>query len=173
MSLLLDTADRGAALVTNSYTSVPYAVAANGRGTLAVNAVTPARNFVFYLSSPGNGYILESGSALGNFGFLDAQIGVPFTSYSGSDYLGGTVFPVDDSPITLTSQIVLQDGLLSGNLSGNYALDTSTGRMEASVSQNIFGGTGLVMYLVSPTKLVVMGNSVNSVNSQVAWLQTF
>jgi hypothetical protein len=41
------------------------------------------------------------------------------------------------------------------------------------VSQNIFGGTGLVMYLVSPTKLVVMGNSVNSVNSQIAWLQTY
>jgi len=173
VSLLLDTADRGTPLVTNSYTGVPYTVAANGRGTLAINAVTPARNFVFYLSSPGNGYILESGSTFGNFGFLDAQIGVPFTSYSGADYVGGTVFPVDDSPITLTSQIVLQGGLLSGNLTGNYALDTSTGRMEASVSQNIFGGTGLVMYLVSPTKLVVMGNSVNSVNSQIAWLQTY
>ena len=45
--------------------------------------------------------------------------------------------------------------------------------MVGAVSRNILGGTGLVMYVVSPQKLVVIGDANNSINSQLAWLFKF
>ena len=45
--------------------------------------------------------------------------------------------------------------------------------MEASVTRNILGGSGLIIYVVSPSKLVVMGDGVLSDNSANAWLRPY
>ena len=128
---------------------------------------------MLYLDGPASGYLLEPGSAVGNVGVLDQQLGVPFTSFAGAYYVGGTVFAGSTSPITLTPQLLLQNGSISGNLNGNYALDVNTGRIAANVSRNILGGTGLAIYIASTAKLVVIGNDANSVNSSLAWLQPY
>ena len=173
LSVGLDVADTGAAFVHTDYTAAPYTVAANGRGTLTIGTGTAARAFVFYLASAGNGYLLEPTSTVGNYGILDRQVGAPFADFQSSYYVGGTVFATSTSPISLLPQVLLQAGAISGNVTGNYAIDAASGRGIATVSRNILGGSGLVFYIVSTRKLVVLGNGVNSVNSSLAWLQGY
>jgi hypothetical protein len=169
----IDVADRGMSLAHLAYAAAPYTVAANGRGTLTLGSDSSARSFVLYLAGAGSGYLLEPSSAVGNFGIVDQQIGAPFADFPGTNYIGGSVFPTSTSPITMTPQILLQDGAISGNVTGSYAIDPTTGRIIATLSRNILGGSGVVGYLVSPQKIVVIGDGVNSVNSALAWLQKY
>jgi hypothetical protein len=168
----LDVADRGAAPAHSAYTA-PYTVTANGRGTLTLGAGSAARSFVLYLAGAGSGYVLEPASTVGNFGILDPQTGAPFADFPGTNYVGGSVFAASTSPITLTPQILFQNGAISGNVTGSYAIDPTTGRIIGTVSRNILGGTGLVGYIVSSQKIVLTGDGVNSVNSELAWLQHY
>jgi hypothetical protein len=173
LSAGLDVVDRGAPLVHTDYAGMPYTVAATGRGTLALTTAGVTRDFVLYLSSPGNGYVLEPTSATGNWGILDAQLGAPFTDFLSSYYAGGTVFATSTSPISLVPQILFQEGSMRGNVTGTYAIDPNSGRAIANVSRNILGGSGIAVYIVSTRKLVVIGDGVNSVNSSLAWLQGY
>lgn len=169
----LDITDRGAQSVNQIYTAQPYAIAPSGRGTLAVGSGTALRNFVLYADGAGGGYVLEPASAVGNFGILDAQAAAPYNDFTTAYYVGGTLFPGATSPITLAPQLLFQAGSLAGNVSGNYALDPTTGRMVASVYTTILGGNNLVIYIVSQKKLVVLGGGVNITNSQLAWFQAY
>ncbi len=169
----LDYVDRGVPLVHTDYAAVPYAVAANGRATFNLAAAGANHPLVAYLSGPGNGYFLEAGSATGNWGILDQQVGAPFSDFLSSYYAGGTVFAASTSPITLVPQLLFQEGSLTGNVTGTYAIDPATGRAIATVSRNILGGSGLVVYIVSSKKLVFLGDGVNSVNSTLGWLQVY
>ena len=45
--------------------------------------------------------------------------------------------------------------------------------MVAAVSRTILGGSDLVIYIVSPTKLVIMGDNLNISNSQLAWFRAY
>ena len=169
----IDIADRGATLVHTDYATSPYTVTGNGRGTLAIGTGSAAREFVVYLSNAGNGYLLEPASAVGNFGILDRQVGAPFADFIASYYVGGTVFATSTSPISLLPQLLFQEGSLSGNVTGNYAIDAASGRAIATVSRNILGGSGIVVYIVSAQKLVVLGDGAGSVNSSLGWLQGY
>jgi hypothetical protein len=169
----LDIADRGAPLENQRYTGQPYAVDVTGRATLAVGSGAALRNFVLYADGAGGGYLLEPASAVGNFGIVDAQAAGPYSDFTTAYYLGGTVFPGSTSPITLTPQLLFQSGSIAGNLTGNYALNPLNGRMVAAVSRTIFGGSDLVIYIVSPMKLVVICDGLNISNSQIAWLENF
>ena len=173
LNVLLDVVDRSVASLAQQYAGVPYTVAANGRGTLSFGSGAAARSFVLYMDGAASGYVLEPVSATGNFGILDAQVGAPFNVFAAAGYIGGTVFAGAASPITLTPLLQFQNGLIGGNLTGSYALDPNTGRMEASVTRNILGGSGLIIYVVSPSKLVVMGDGVLSDNSAIAWLRPY
>ncbi len=169
----IDVADRGAALVHTDFAAAPYTVTANGRGTLTLGSGSTQRDFVIYVTSANNGYLIEPTSTVGNFGILDAQVGAPFSDFLASYYVGGTVFPTSTSPISLVPQVLLQEGAMSGNVTGSYAIDAASGRVIATVSRNILGGSGLVFYIVSTSKIVVLGDGVNSVNSSLAWLQGY
>lgn len=173
VSLVLDVADRGLTLVNTKYPGSAYTVAPTGRGTLAIGTGAAARSFVLYADGAGGGYLLEPVSAVGNFGILEKQTGAPFGDFATAYYVGGTLFPGSTSPITLAPQMLFQNGAISGNVTGSYALDPASGRLIATVSRNIFGGSGLVIYIVSADKLVVLGDSVNSANSALAWLQHY
>ncbi len=83
------------------------------------------------------------------------------------------MFPVSTSPITLAPQLLFQSGSIAGNLTGNYALDPTTGRMVAAVTRTILGGSDLVIYIVSQQKLVIMGDGLNITNSQLAWFDAY
>jgi hypothetical protein len=131
------------------------------------------RKFVVYADGAGGGYVLEPASAVGNFGILDSQTPGPYSDFATAYYVGGTMFPGATSPMTLAPQLLFRSGSIGGNLTGNYALDPATGRMVASVSRTILGGSDLVIYIVSPTKLVIMGDNLNISNSQLAWFRAY
>jgi hypothetical protein len=169
----LDVVDRGTPLVHTDYAAAPYTVTADGRGTLTLTSSGVSRQFVLYMAGAGSGYLLEPASVVGNWGVLDAQSGAPFSDFLSAYYVGGTVFATSTSPITLVPQLLFQEGALSGNVTGTYAIDPATGRAIATVSRNILGGSGLVVYIVSSSKLVVLGDGVNSVNGSLGWLQGY
>ncbi|HUO80192.1 MAG TPA: putative Ig domain-containing protein [Steroidobacteraceae bacterium] len=172
-SVALDIVDRGAQLISQGYTTQPYTVASNGRGTLAVGSGATLRNFVLYADGTGGGYAIEPASVTGNFGILDAQAAGPYSDFATAYYEGGTMFPGSTSPITLAPQLLFQTGAINGNLTGNYALDPATGRMVAAVSRTILGGSDLVIYIVNPAKLVIIGDGLNISNSQLAWFEAY
>ena len=173
VGVTLDITDRGAQAVTEAFPAQPYTVATNGRGTLVLTSGTLVRSFVLYTDGAGGGYLIEPASATGNFGILDAQATGPFSDFSTAYYVGGTIFPGSTSPITLAPQLLFQSGSIGGNLTGNYALDPTTGRMVAAVSRTILGGSDLVIYIVNANRLVIMGDSLNISNSQIAWFEAY
>jgi hypothetical protein len=168
-----DVADRGTQSANFIFAAQPYTVAANGRTTLAIGSGATLRNFVVYADGAGGGYVLEPASAVGNFGILDLQAPGPYSDFTTAYYVGGTMFPGSTSPVTLAPQLLFQSGSVGGNLTGNYALDPATGRMVAAVSRTILGGSDLVIYIVSPTKLVIMGDNLNITNAQLAWFRAY
>ncbi len=168
-----DTADRGAQSVNAILASQAYTVAPNGRGTLTLVNGTVTRQLVLYADGVGGGYVLEPASVTGNFGILDPQVAPPYSDFTTAYYVGGTMFPGSTSPITLAPQLLFQSGSIGGNLTGNYALDPTTGRMVAAVTRTILGGSDLVVYIVSQKKLVIMGDSLNISNSQLAWFSSY
>lgn len=170
----LDVVVSGGTVATETASAAPYTVSANGRGTLSVGAAGDiTHHYVLYLSAPGTGYLFEPGSAVGMFGVLDAQTGGPYTTFVPTYFVGGSVFSCSSSPITLTPQLFFDEGAMSGNVTGEYALDPLTGRIIASVQRNILGGSELVGFLISPQRMVLLGNGVNSVNSTVVWLTSY
>jgi hypothetical protein len=175
VSVELDIVDRGAQDVNQIVTAQPYTVTANGRGTLTVaSGGTAPRNFVLYADGAGGGYLIEPASVMGNFGILEQQTGgPPFSDFSTAYYLGASMYPGAASPISLAPQLLFQAGSIGGNLTGSYALDPTNGRMIAAVSRTILGGSDLIIYIVSPTKLVSVGDSLNISNSTLAWFNAY
>lgn len=173
VDVLFDETKPSTVLVNTAYAASPYTMTANGRGTLHFGTSATARQFVVYADGVGGGFVIEPASTSGNFGVLEQQVGAPFTSFPTAYYVGGTQYAGSTSPITLAPQVLFQNGSIGGNVSGSYAFDPATGRMIAAVTRNILGGTGLVIYAVSTQKLVILGDNVNALNSQLAWFQHF
>ncbi len=173
VDVMLDVTAPSSALVNSSYTAMPYAVATNGRTTLSTGTGAAQRNFIIYADGAGGGFVVEPSSTTGNFGILEPQIGAPFTTFPTAYYVGGTLYAGSTSPITLAPQLLFQSGSVGGNLTGSYAIDSVNGRIVMAVTRNILGGTGLVAYIVSSEKLVILGNGVNALNSQLAWFEHF
>jgi hypothetical protein len=173
VDVALDIADRGTQSVYQVFTGSPYAVASNGRGTLTIGTGGAQRSFTLYADGAGSAYLIEPGSAVGNFGILQAQVAGPYSDFTTAYYVGGTMFAASTSPITLAPQLLFQSGAIGGNLTGNYALDPTTGRMVAAVSRTILGGSDLIIYIVSPDRLVIMGDNLNITNSQLAWFDHY
>lgn len=173
VALTLDVAAHGLALATTVGTPSTYSVASNGRGTLVVGSGSVQRSFVLYADGAGGGQLLEPASTVGTFGSFEPQVGVPYTSFDTAFYIGGTVFATSTSPITLAPEIQLANGQISGNVTGSYALDGTTGRAPSLVSRTILGGTGLIIYVVSPKRLVVLGDGINASNPSLSWFDQF
>ncbi len=169
VDLVLDDATGSAVTYGTPYLGNPYSVAADGRLTLKVGS----RTFIGYLSGTSAGYLIETtaGASGGGYAYLESQSNLPFTLFVGAtNYVGSTILPGAISPLSLLPSVAFQSGVLGGNMSGQYALDASTGRGVATVSRSLFGGTGLVFYLVNDHKIVLMGNGANAINPQLGWL---
>jgi hypothetical protein len=173
VNFVLDTVDRGAVDAYTTYAAQPYSVAPYGRGLLTITGSSGSRNFVFYVDGNGGGYVLEPASAVGNFGLMQPQVGAPFATFPTAYYQGGTLFAATTSPISTLPQLLFQNGSIAGNLTGTYAIDPNTGRMLATVSRTLLGGSDLVIYIVSPSNLLIMGDSLNSANSQIASFEVY
>ena len=168
---VVDTATGGSNVldVLNSATST--LTPASGRVAFTLGTGTGKRTFVGYLTATSAGYVIETTANAGNgFGYLEAQADFPYTAFPGGTYLGTTILPPTISPITLLPAVTVQGGVFGGGFSGQYALDTTAGRGIALLSRDVFGGSGLVFYIVNNSKIVLMGNGANALNPQMGYL---
>ena len=171
VDLVLDTATGGSNNLGQLYGST-YAVDPNsGRITISFGSGTAARDIVGYLTGTSTGYVVETTPNVGNgYGFLEAQTGIPYSNFQGGSYLGATILPPAISPIALLATVTVQGGVFGGGLVGQYALNNNTGRGLAVLGRDVFGGSGLVFYILNDSKLVLMGNGANAINSQMGYL---
>jgi hypothetical protein len=157
----VDSVSGGVASLNQSIAGVTYSIATNGRGTMSYTAGGKTHNFVLYLDSFNDGYILESSSDVG-FGFFEAQGNGPFdnSSINGTFAAGAWFTPVSTSPNTV-AQITLNNGTISattaaGALTGTYSV-SSSGRGTATVNLPAFGSNDLVFYIIGQRSIEVMG----------------
>jgi hypothetical protein len=163
-------------LLSSDSTTGPItcAVASYGRGTLQYPAPTllgiptgpaPAPR-VFYLSSPDQGYFLESGYAgLGN---IEAQTGAPFTTgtFDGTFVYGTTAaaslasinssgFLVANGAGSATSTVDQNVGVGNINLLQLGVTSTNTYTLTDSTAGRYTYGTD-VIYAITPTRFVLV-----------------
>jgi hypothetical protein len=171
----LDVANQAADTANLAYSAQTYAVTASGRGTLALTDSGGTSSFVFYLDGTASGYILQTGSAAGNSGLLEAQAPPPAGGYTPNlvgTFVGGTQYPQAAGPISLLSLVYVNYGQLSSAYTnGTFSVDPNTGRGFAQIT---FTGIGLlqdVMYIVSPTKVNLMNyGTTTGINGTILWL---
>jgi large repetitive protein len=170
VGFVLDTASGTSVTYDSPYTA-SYDVSSTGRVTFSFGSGASAQTFAGYLYGTSAGYLVETtaGNA-GGYALLEPQHDFPFTQFPGGVFIGTTVLPGTISPLSLLPTQTVQAGAFGGNMSGQYALDATTGRGLGQVSRSLFGGTGLIFYIVDNTKIVLMGNGANAINPMLGWL---
>jgi hypothetical protein len=160
--LQFDQVSGGVASLSQS-AAATYNVTSNGRTTVSYISGGNAVNYVYYLDSMNDGFIVgESGNAA-EFGFFQPQTGGPFTAATINGTLAsGTFLPMVPASPNLATEITLNNGALSANtpagaLSGTYTIAPS-GRGTASVNLPALGGSNLVFYVIGRGNVEVMGS---------------
>jgi hypothetical protein len=174
VSAVLDTSSHDTDSANAIYVAQPYTVANSGRGTLSITGTGVARSFVFYLDGIADGYVIEQGTDSGNAGLLEAQ----YTPTSGSYpdtllgfFVGGTQFAQTPGPIGLVPSFTLSFGTLSGTYSsGQFDVDTASGRGFGTIQQTGVPTQSAALYLVSPTKIDVMTFGSITTDGAISWL---
>ncbi|HEV2194057.1 MAG TPA: hypothetical protein VGR55_00610 [Candidatus Acidoferrum sp.] len=165
-NLELDNVSGGVANLNQAVTGVTYSVASNGRATVSYSVGGNTLNYVYYLDSVNDGYILGLGNSA-EFGFFQPQAAGPFTTASINGTFGSaTFFPLTPMAPNLATEITLNNGSMSANtpagaLTGTYAVAPS-GRGTASVNLPVLGGKDLVFYVIGPDSVVVMGSDATA-----------
>jgi hypothetical protein len=180
VSALLDTSDQDTDTANVNYTGQPYTVASTGRGTLSISGpaslTSPAinRHFVFYLDGVADGYVVEQGSGSGNAGLLEAQYTPPGGTYPDTllgFFVAGTQFAQTPGPISLVPSYTLSFGTLSGTYSsGQFDVDTATGRGFGTITQTGVETQSAALYLVTPNKMDVMTFGTITTDGAISWL---
>jgi len=177
LTITSDVVAEGAYDVYNNTSAQPATMTANGRGTIGLTIGTSSRLFVVYSDGHGGGYVVEPGSLVNNYGIIRPQTIFAqqntITTFNTTYYLGGTVNAVATAPITNLAQLLIGQGSVSGAVSGYYVLDPTSGRMAFSASRLVLGGADVVGYVLDQQHLVLMGDSLSSPNSQIAWIEAY
>lgn len=157
VDLDLDTTSRGTTALREQLAGARLAVEADGRAT--VDAVNGSHRYVVYLDGVANGYVVETQGTKIAFGLLEAQVGGPFTTFAGGDYVVSTQFGTQESALTLLAAArVGSTSLSSSAASAAYTLDTATGRAVGDAGSAAFGGLGVRLYVVDANRLRIMGD---------------
>jgi len=174
VSAVLDTSDHDTDAANVNYTAQAYTVASSGRGTLSISGPGVSRSFVFYLDGIADGYLVEQGTDSGNAGLLEAQYTPPGSAYPDTllgFFVSGTQFAQTPGPITLVPSYTLSFGTLSGTYSsGQFDVDTTTGRGFGTITQTGVAEQSATLYLVSPTKMDVMTFGTIDTDGAISWL---
>jgi hypothetical protein len=147
----------------NQSAAATYSVASNGRATVSYTAGGNIVDYVYYLDGTNDGFILGESSNAAQFGFFQPQAPGPFaTSTINGTFASATFLPMVPASPNLATEITLNNGTLSattpaGALTGTYTVAAS-GRGTASVNLPVLGSINLVLYVISPTSVVVMGS---------------
>jgi hypothetical protein len=148
-------------LIQNS--AATYSVASNGRTTISYTSGGNTVNYVYYLDSANDGFILGESGKAAEFGFFQPQTSGPFTTATiDGTFSSGTFLPLAPASPNLVTEITLNNGTLSANtpagaLTGTYTVAPS-GRGTASVNLPALGGSNLVFYVIGPNSVAVMGS---------------
>lgn len=157
-----DKNDSGVHTSKTNQTGLTYAVAANGRITIA-GANSPLAG---YLLSPASAFLMESSGGT-NAGFVEGQSGGPFSAASISgNYIFGVAPPVVTASV-LASGVATSTGSgtlnITADQSGPFglALDQAITASGFSIASNGVGtdSVGDVIYMISPTKAVLINVS--------------
>ena len=154
VNLVLDTANKGDAPRTDTYSNMTASVEADGRAV--VTSTDASRRFVIYFDGVASGYVAET-TGVAKFGLLEAQAAGPYQALQGGTFVSSTQFGNRTATLLLAPQLTLNGGSFSGPVTGSYAFDTVTGRGAGQVNIDYFGGTGLVIYVVNADRLRIMG----------------
>ncbi len=165
--------ERRPGVITTDALSGPYTVAANGRvaATLAVPGLGGCIDCVsnqtfFYLIGTGNGYVMDLSNGVLT-GYFEPQTSVTFTasSFSGT-YSAGSIDPLAQIATYATAAITstgagsisgTQDANVNGTLTPDSALaDTYTVSSTGRTTITPTSGTGSILYIVSPSKALLL-----------------
>jgi hypothetical protein len=156
-SLRLDSVASGVASLNQTIGGATYGIASNGRATVSYTLGAKMHNSVLYLDGMNDGYILDSSGSVG-FGFFEAQATGPFTNSSiNGTFVGGTWFPPVSTSPNNVGVITLNNGVISGSVTGAYAVD-SLGRGTGTINLPAFGSNDVVFYIVGPNNFYLMGS---------------
>ena len=171
-----DIDDAGLLFSAQSYSVDP----ASGRGLLSLVDSANSLSFTFYLDGIANGYIVEQTGVSGSAGFLEAQFQGPyplppaqgiFPDTLPNNFVGYTAYPQSHGPISLEPTLQLNYGALSSSeTNGSFAIDATTGRGLGSITETGIGSTPAVLYLVSPTKVDIMGFGTRALDGSINFL---
>jgi hypothetical protein len=171
-------------------------IVSNGRGTMTLSSMpTGTENFVFYMVSTSNAFVLEtdgfqvtSGQLLaqsgvpfqasslsGNFGFQVSGIAFTFTGFSAPIDKSGQFFSDGKSAISGTEDLNAP-GFTPGSLTigsgSTYTVNDAAGRGSINVvTQN--GSTTLDFYFVSPSQIFLIGADPTQVTVGAGQSQPF
>ncbi|HKV77202.1 MAG TPA: hypothetical protein VJP02_03640 [Candidatus Sulfotelmatobacter sp.] len=148
----------GGVVSLNQMVVATYQVESSGRATMSYTVGGKTHNGVLYLDDQNDGYILENSGSV-PFGFFEAQSAGPFSNSSlDGTYSGGTWFtPAPLSP-NFTGAITMSNGNITGDITGTYTVDPTTGRGTATVNLPVFGSNDVVLYIVAPNSFYIMGS---------------
>ena len=168
MNLLFDSVSGGVATL-NLSAAATYHIENSGRATMSYTAGGTTHNLVLYLDDQNDGYVLDNSSSV-PFGFFAAQSGGPFSNSSlNGTYAGGTWFtPIVTSP-NFTGAVVMNNGCITGDVTGTYTVDPASGRGTAVVNLPVFGSDHMIFYIVAPDNFMVMGSEAVS-NDAIGFL---
>jgi hypothetical protein len=146
--------------LNQAITGATFAVDITGRTFVTYMLGGQTVNFLYYLDGSGGGYIQElSGDSVG-FGTFSAQTAGPYSNSSiNGTFAVGTFLPTMSTSPNTEGIVTLNNGVISGDLTGTYAVDASgTGRGTATVSAPLFGSNHLVFYIFGLGGVEVMGS---------------
>lgn len=144
-----------------------YTISSNGRGTMSLNVGGTPVNIITYVISSAAFFVMSSddqtrpllaGSAAQQLGmpFSNSSLNAPIVRYLGGLSTSGTGTKEEaglitiPSPGSLSFSVDINDGgaVSSANGSGTYSVDSSTGRVTATVS----AGNPPIFYLTGPNQ---------------------
>jgi hypothetical protein len=173
-NLQFDNISAGVANLNQAVSGATYSVASNGRTTVSYTLGGNTVNYVYYLDSPNDGFILGESGTAAEFGFFQPQASGPFTTSTiNGTFASATFLPMTPASPNVATEITLNNGTLSANtpagaLAGTYAVAPS-GRGTASVNLPVLGGNNLVLYVIGPGSVVVMGSD-NTMNNAITFM---
>jgi len=171
-NLQYDEVAAGVPNLNQNIVGATYDVAGTGRTSVSYTLGVQNVTFIYYLDGSGGGYILEtSGNSVG-FGMLSSQTPGPYSNSSiNGTFAAGTFLPPVSASPNVAGEITLNNGVISGALTGTYNVDvpTGAGRGTATVTTPLFGSDHLVFYIFGPGGLEVMSSDgIN--NDTIAFL---
>jgi len=172
-NLQFDQVSGGVANLNQSATAT-YSVASNGRAVVSYSLGGKTLDYVFYLDGSNDGFILGESSNAAEFGFFQPQAPGPFTTATiNGTFASATFLPMTPTSPNFATEITLNNGTLSattpsGALTGAYTVAAS-GRGTASVNLPVLGSKNLVLYVISPTGVVVMGSD-NTMSDAITFM---